>query len=257
MKISLLQWDTVWEDPQANFNVVKRLLDNACAQDRPDLVCLPELFATGFTMNVEELAEPPQGPTYQFLSKIADQYDIYLQGSAIRQAGKRGQNMAYIFSPDGNEIAQYAKIHPFSFADEDQYYEPGQDVVTVDILGFTICPVICYDLRFPSMFQKAVQKGADVFLIPANWPSPRLDHWQTLLRARAIENQSYVAAINRTGHGNDLDYPGHSTLIDPWGKTIEELQDEEGCLTEQVTKSRLNEIRSSYPFLQDMRFDIQ
>lgn len=256
MKISLLQWDTVWEDPGANFDVVRRLLEQTCEQDQPDLVCLPELFATGFTMNVENLSEPPEGPTHQFLQKMANEHNIYLQGSTLQQAGNRGKNMVYIFSPDGEEIAQYAKIHPFSFADEDRYYEPGDEVVTVDILDFTVCPVICYDLRFPSMFQKAVQAGADLFLVPANWPTPRLDHWETLLKARAIENQSYVAAANRTGSGNDLDYPGHSMLVDPWGEVIDVLPEDDRCLTGQVNKSRLEEVRNSYPFLQDMRLEI-
>ncbi len=257
MKISLLQWNTIWEDPEANYELVKDLLETTCQQDHPDLVSLPELFATGFTMNVDDLAEPPEGPTYEFLREMADEHDIFLQGSSLQQAGKRGKNMVYIFSPEGEEIAQYAKIHPFSYADEDQYYEPGNTVVTVDILGFTVCPVICYDLRFPSMFQKAVRDGADLFLVPANWPTPRLDHWETLLRARAIENQSYVAAANRTGQGNDLEYPGHSMLIDPWGTVINVLQEEDSILTEEVDRSRLKEIRSSYPFLQDMRFEIQ
>ncbi len=257
MKIALLQWNTIWEEPPSNFEVVNQMLADLCGHEDPDLVGLPELFATGFTMNVDELAEPEKGPTCRFLQEQADRHDIYLQGSVLQKSdGRRGRNMVVIFSPDGSRIAEYTKIHPFSYADEDQYYEPGSEVITVRIRGIVVCPVICYDLRFPSLFRKGVQKGAELFLVPANWPENRLDHWKTLLRARAIENQAFVAAPNRTGTGNGLKYPGYSTLIDPWGDTVGCLGDEEGFLIGTVEKERVEEVRSSYPFLQDMSFDV-
>lgn len=257
MKIALLQWDTYWEDPESNFGRVRELLDEVVDEETPELVSLPELFATGFSMNVDELAEPVGGPTYEFLSKQAQRYDLFLQGSILERAGNRGKNVAIIFNPDGEVICRYAKIHPFSYADEDQYYEPGTRVETTDILGITVCPVICYDLRFPELFRKGIQNGAELFLVPANWPTARLDHWNTLLHARAIENQTYVAAANRTGEGNGLKYPGHSTLVDPWGETVDVLDDQEGVLIGHVDPERLEEIRTSYPFLQDKRLDVE
>jgi len=253
MRIALLQWNTAWEDPRANFDHVRERLASVCRDQDPDFVSLPELFATGFTMNVDELAEEREGPTDAFLREMAAEHDIYLQGAAIHRADDRGENTALIYNPDGELVCRYVKVHPFSYEDEDRYYRPGDAVRTVDVHGFTICPVICYDLRFPELFREGVRQGADLFLVPANWPTPRLDHWRTLLRARAIENLSYVAAANRAGSGGGLDFPGHSCVYGPWGEKTSELDDTPGYLVQDVSPARVREVRADYPFLQDMR----
>ncbi len=253
MHISLLQWDTAWEQPEKNFDRVRELLEDRLAVSDPDLVCLPEMFATGFSMNVEEIAEEPDGPTHEFLSDLAREHGMFLQGSAVHRSGDLGENMALIYDPDGTLVCQYSKIHPFSYLDENEHYRSGSEVRTVNINGFTVCPVICFDLRFPEIFRRGVVRGADLFLVPANWPSSRLDHWQTLLRARAIENQAFVVAPNRTGEGNGLRFPGNSMVVDPWGQVRSSMGEEEGGITVEITLDEVVETRQEYPFLRDMK----
>lgn len=255
MKIALLQWDTAWEDREANFDTVQRYVRELVSEEDPDLICLPELFATGFTMNVENCGEIPDGPTHDFLSELSREHNTFVLGSAIYREPEeeKGRNMALLYDDNGERMAQYAKIHPFSYLEEDNYYTAGSELTLIDLEGFTICPLICYDLRFPELFRTAVLNGADCFVLPANWPSSRLDHWKTLLTARAIENQSYIIAPNRTGSGDDLPFPGHSTVIDPWGEVVGQLDSEEGWLCCEILPDRVADIRSDYPFLNDLK----
>src|SRR5581483_11109551 len=196
MKIIGCQFDIAWEDKPANFARVRSLLETR----RPlagELVLLPEMFATGFSMNVAQIAEPEGGPTETFLRETARELQIDLLGGFVRREQGRGSNQAVCYDPQGRELARYRKLHPFTFGGESDHYAPGTQIVTFDWHGVRVSPFICYDLRFPEVFRAAMAQGAELLAVIANWPEAREAHWITLLRARAIENQAYVAGVNR------------------------------------------------------------
>lgn len=260
MKIVLLQLDTAWENPEANFETVRSFMNEIRdEQSEADMfVCLPEMFATGFSMNVDEMADEPRGKTFEFLSNIARSYEVHLLGTAMERNpdSELGENVAYLLDPDGNELGRYVKIHPFSYSGEDQYYQGGENIVAESMGEFTATPAICYDLRFPELFRESIHRGTDLFVVPANFPEPRLDHWRSLLRARAIENQAYVAGVNRTGSGGGNLYPGHSMVVNPWGNIMKEMDQNEGWLSLKISSDQLREIRNNFPFLNDMKRSI-
>jgi predicted amidohydrolase len=251
MKIACFQYDTAWEDRDANLATVARMLDEMPSDT--DMVILPELFAVGFTMNIDGVVEDAEGPTHEFLAREAGTRGIRIVGSAVHDQNGLGRNMALVYNSEGEHVCSYAKIHPFSYAGENEYYAEGTEITIFESKGMAFCPFVCYDLRFPEIFRKAVRRGVDAFILPANWPTARLDHWKTLIRARAIENQAYMIAVNRTGEGNGVAYPGHSMVIDPWGDVVAELGDEEGILSAEISRERVEHIRSTYPFLKDMK----
>ena len=158
-----------------------------------------------------------------------------------------------VIDPQGETIANYCKLHPFSQGKEDQYYEPGNEIVTFSWQGFTVAPFVCYDLRFPEIFRTAVRRGANLFCVIANWPEARIQHWVTLLQARAIENQAYVVGVNRVGNDPTLRYPGRSLVVDPMGEIIADAGDREGVTFADVQIDRVTTTREKLPFLKDMR----
>lgn len=259
MKIALLQLDTVWEKPEENYEKVERMtkeISHEHGDNTVIMVALPEMFATGYTMDVNTYADERRGKTFQFLQNLAETSDVYVLGTAVEvseEDPKKGENVSYIIDRDGNELARYVKIHPFTYEQEDEYYQSGSEVVTASIEDFVVSPAICYDLRFPELFRSAVLDRANLFYVPANFPHERLDHWRSLLRARAIENQAWIVGVNRTGKGQNLVYPGHSMIVNPWGNIVQEMDQKETSLTVKVSSEQLEEIRGKYPFLQDMK----
>jgi len=250
-----IQLDIAWEDPPANHGRVEELLEGADVAEG-SLVVLPEMFATGFSMDVAAVAEPAGGATETFLSSIAARYGSWVIGGVVTQgAGGKGRNEAVAFGADGGEVARYRKRHPFSFADETDYYEPGDDIVRFECSGFTVSPFICYDLRFPECFRASVTRGTDVFVVIANWPAAREAHWPALLRARAIENQSYVVGINRCGSDPKHSYSGRSLVLDPIGEVLADAGNEEGLVRAGLEGAFLAKCRSDFPVLADMRMD--
>ena len=177
-----IQLDIVWEDKPANHDKVRRLLSSAHPAPGA-LVVLPEMFATGFSMNLQAVSDD-DGTTQRFLADIAKEFQVNILAGLVRDR----RNEAVLFNAEGREVARYAKMHPFKFAGEN--VEPGTEPVVVDCAEFKLAPTVCYDLRFPELFRAGVKRGANLFAVIANWPTPRLDHWLTLLKARAIENQS-------------------------------------------------------------------
>src|SRR5687767_4770659 len=256
MQLIGLQLDIAWEDREKNHARVREMLHQH-PPPRNALVALPEMFASGFSMNVEKIAEDESRPTERFLAALSRELGVYLVGGlATRGQDGRGRNEAVVTSPAGETISRYCKLHPFSPGKEKQHYSAGDQIVTFDWNGVTVAPLICYDLRFPEAFRRATRKGAQVLVVIANWPSPRVEHWVTLLRARAIENQAYVLGVNRCGTDPYLPYPGRSLIVDYRGEVLADAGDREGVIAADIAPAAQAAYRKELPFLDDMRDDL-
>jgi predicted amidohydrolase len=253
MRVIGLQLDCVWENKPANHAKVLSLLERA--KPGPEtLVVLPEMFATGFSMNVKGIDDTESRETQDFLSRVAVEYKVYLAGGVVTtNADGRGLNQCVVYSPDGDEVARYSKMQPFTLGGESDHYAAGQRPVVFNCLGFNVAPFICYDLRFPEIFRAAVAQGANLFPVIASWPVAREDHWLALLNARAIENQSYVVGVNRCGDDPKLHHSGRSAVFDPGGKCLADAGNEEGWVDVALELQDLIEYRKQLPFLNDMR----
>ncbi len=253
MKIYGLQWDIRWEDKPGNFEIVRRLTRQA-APERGSLVVLPEMFATGFSMNAVAIAEDCDGHTEQFLSGLASSLQCsVLAGAAIRDTDGRPRNKCLVFGPDGKLAASYTKIRPFNPGGESAHYTAGDKVCLFDWGGVSTAPFICYDLRFPELFREAARVGRPRLLaVIASWPAKRLHHWPRLLQARAIENQSYVIGVNRIGSDPSFEYAGRSIIVDPQGEIIADAGSLECVISASLDIESLDQYRKGLPFLDDM-----
>ena len=250
------QFDIVWEDKPANFAQVRKLLATS-AIEKGSLIVLPEMFATGFSLAVDEIAEETGGPTHEFLADLARQWQSYVIGGIVaRDRDGRGLNRALVMGPGGELVAEYTKLHPFSFGGETGCYAAGSEVVVADVGEFRTAIAICYDLRFPELLRQAVVSGANLIVVIANWPEARDVHWQALLVARAIENQAYVVGVNRTGNDPQLAYAGHSMIVDPRGHTLFLADSQPQLLVADLDLASLVEYRRTFPALADMRPDL-
>jgi omega-amidase len=253
MKIFAVQFDIAWENKPANYARVRELL----AAERPSngsLVVLPEMFATGFSLNVAALAEAGPSGTEAFLAQTARDLGVHILGGLIvQQADGRGLNQAVAFSPGGEEIARYTKMRTFTPGGESLHYAAGSQLVTFPWQNLRAAPFICYDLRFPELFRGAVRQGAQLFVVIANWPAARVHHWVTLLQARAIENQAYVVGVNRCGNDPQLAYPGRSLIVSPRGEILAEAGGGERVLGAELDLAAMQAYRADFPVLQDMR----
>jgi predicted amidohydrolase len=253
MRVAAIQHDIVWEDPQANFERLAPLLAYA-AGEGARLAVLTEMYATGFSMSTERIAEPIDGLGTEFLVEQAARHDMWVCGTVPARAADaaRPANTLVLAAPDG-AVRRYRKIHPFSYSGEHERYDAGDQFVTVDVEGVRCSLFVCYDLRFADEFW-ALAPETDCYLVPANWPASRREHWRTLLRARAVENQAYVVGVNRVGEGGGLEYVGDSAIIGPFG---EELADGAGAgeavLLAEVDPEHVASIRARFPFLADRR----
>lgn len=249
------QFDLAWEDKPASFARVRALLEGVEVPARA-LIVLPEMFATGFSMNAAAIAEPEDGETAAFLAGLARANDAYILGGMVtRGADGRGRNQAVVFGPDGGERARYTKMHPFTYGGEAAHYAAGERPVLFDWEGVTVAPFICYDLRFPEIFRRAAVQGAELFAVIANWPEARVAHWETLLAARAIENQAFVVGVNRSGRDPNLCYPGRSRLLGPRGESLAEGGEGSEPLRAELDPADLRAYRAALPFLEDIRRD--
>ncbi len=255
LSIHALQTDIVWEDKAANFAHVAAWLAQA-PPDEGSLVVLPEMFATGFSMNARGIAENiDTGVTAGFLSQIAQQHRCFVLGGIVMQnGGERPRNEAVVFDPSGESVNRYAKMYPFTPSGESANYAAGDVPVVMEIGGVRVAPLICYDLRFPEVFRQALDRGAEAFIVIASWPVARIHHWTALLRARAIENQAYVVGVNRVGvDPTPLMYPGGSIVIDPSGFVLAEGGDQETIVSATLDPTFVSRYRKSLPFLADRR----
>ncbi len=248
LKTALLQVDLVWEDIEANKKQFQEKIKALSAD--VDLIVLPEMFTTGFSMNAENLAEPPYGSSFEWMRQMASEKDAAVTGSVITAENGKFYNRLYFVFPDGSS-EKYDKKHTFTLAKENETYAAGKERLIVDYKGWKICPLVCYDLRFPVWARNTVDY--DLLLYVANWPAPRVHAWDVLLQARAIENMSYCIGVNRVGRdGKELDYVGHSAAYDGLGKRVSKTTSETEFSEEVILeRSHLDEIRTQLKFLQD------
>ena len=246
MNITLVQSALYWENIEKNLSSFEEKLNNI---GQTDLIILPEMFSTGFSMNASAVAESMDGTAVNWMRKTAAKKNSAITGSLIIREGEKFYNRLIFMRPDGS-FEQYDKKHLFTMAKEEETYTAGTEKIIIDYLGWKICPLICYDLRFPIWNRNL--EDYDLAIYVANWPDRRSYHWRSLLTARAIENQCYVAAVNRVGtDGKDLYYSGHSSLIDPTGEAIYQKADAEDIQQIDLNKEYLIEIRTKLPFLKD------
>ena len=253
MRVSAIQHDISWEDPAASFKIIEPMVAEA-VDGGAELVVLTEMFSTGFSMNASNISEPLDGPAATFLQDQASLHRVTIAGSAPTKHPdfERPVNLLTVAEPNG-ETHRYAKIHPFSYSGEDQHYSPGTDFCTVSIGGMSCTFFICYDLRFADEFW-ATAATTDMYVIVANWPAARQAHWDTLLRARAIENQAFVLAANRVGvDGNGHAYHGGSTVIDPLGVILDRAYEAPAIVSAEVDAATVAEVRRQFPFAADRR----
>lgn len=256
IRVAAIQHDIAWHDRAANFEHLAPMIAGAVASGAR-VVLLTETFSTGFSFDSPDIVEPHGGPSSQFLTEMAITHRVWMGGSCAEIApdspddDQRPSNVFVLVAPDGT-TSRYRKIHPFSHAGEERSVRAGSDFVIVDIDGLRCGLFVCYDLRFADEFW-ALASDIDAYLVIANWPAKRRLHWSTLLRARAIENQSYVVGVNRVGSGGGLDYCGDSAIIDPLGEVLVTGAGVETVLLADLDPAVVASTREHFRFLQDRR----
>jgi omega-amidase len=247
LNLSIVQADLHWHDATGNREQFSAAINGI--EGQPDLIVLPEMFTTGFSMDAPSLAEPMDGETVTWMTETAKARDSAICGSLIISEGDRFYNRFICVEPNGS-MTTYDKRHLFRLADEHNHYAQGNEIQTFELNGFRICPMICYDLRYPVWSRN--RDNYDLLLYVANWPSKRHNAWATLLRARAIENLSYLAGVNRVGQdGNDLPYIGGSAIIDYLGNDLADLGDQPGTATATLELEALQKFRERFAFHKD------
>ena len=257
LRLAAVQHDIVWNDPAANFERLAPRIAGAVASGA-GLVLLTETFSTGFGFAEPGfVTEVEGGPSAQFLVAQAAEHGVWVGGSCpeVRADNETGDdrpsNSFVLAGPDGT-VHRYHKIHPFSHAGEERFVRAGDRFVTVDVGGFRVSMFVCYDLRFADEFWQLAEQ-TDLYLVPANWPAKRREHWMALLHARAIENQAYVVGVNRVGEGSGLDYSGDSRIIDPLGRVLAAASRTETVLLADLSTDEVTSTRSHFRFLPDRR----
>ena len=260
LTVTLVQSNLYWEDKAANLQMLEEKIRSV--KMRTELVILPEMFNTGFSMNPEKLAEAMDGETVQWMKRIASQKNIILTGSLIIEENGNYYNRLIWMLPNG-QFGIYDKRHRFAYGGEDQQFAAGNKRLIASVKGWKINLLICYDLRFPVWARQQVSIGGDIsdttdafeydlLIYVANWPERRIPAWHTLLQARAIENQCYTIGVNRVGRdGNDIAYNGSSMIVDPLGEIIYQKNGEEDVYTYTFEMKKLEEVRSRFPFWKD------
>jgi omega-amidase len=254
VKVALIQLDIAWEDRKRNYEKAEFFAKRA-ADEKYDIIVFPEMFNTGFSMNLTAVADEGIGETTSVLSGIAKKNKINLiAGFPIKSpAEEKGRNLAVVYDRAGMLVATYTKMHPFCLSGEDRYYVSGEHVTTFVIDGVPASVFICYDLRFPEVFRKIAKQVKVIFVI-ANWPASRIIHWETLLKARAIENQCFMIGVNRTGTDeNGITYSGASLVCGPQGHLICKGNDSDEYVVCEFDAAEVDKVRTECPFLNDMR----
>lgn len=253
LTITTIQAELKWEDKMANLRMLEEKITSIPGQ--PEVVVIPEMFSTGFSMRPEALAEPMDGPAVSWMRTIAAKKRIILTGSLIIEENGHYFNRLIWMQPNG-QFGYYDKRHRFAYAGEDKHYTAGSKRLITSVKGWKILPLVCYDLRFPvwsrqSSLEDNIQEY-DILIYVANWPQRRSTAWKTLLQARAIENQSYVVGVNRVGNdGNNIYHSGDSMIIDPLGEILYHISEKEDIFTLTLQKETLTEVRQRFPFWRD------
>lgn len=258
IKVALLQFDIQFGDPAANREKVQKMLGEAVSRGAR-LVALPELWTTGYALDrLKKLAEEEEAkPSVEFLQQTARREKIWIfSGSIVEKAGEKFYNTSYIIGDDGVIAGRFRKVHLFSLMDEDKYFAAGDGICVVDTPFGKAGTVICYDIRFPELTRKVAAQGAVLTVIPAEWPHPRREHWRILNRARAVENQNFVLAVNRVGVSGSTHFCGNSMIIDPWGEVLVQGGEEEAVIMAELDLSQVEKVRNTIPCWRDRRLDV-
>lgn len=246
LNIALIQTPLVWENPEANRHNFEQKIEQV--KSGTDLIVLPEMFTTGFTMNPEKIAETMEGDTVKWMKGIAARNNFAVLGSVVIDNNGDFFNRAIFVHPSG-DTDSYDKRHTFTLAGENEVYKAGLFKKTIDYRGWKICPLICYDLRFP-VWSRNIE-NYDVLVYMANWPKPRINAWDTLLKARAIENMSYCVGVNRIGEDEkNNEYSGHSAVYDVLGNEIA-FSEKEEIIYATLDKVKISKYREKLKFLED------
>jgi omega-amidase len=253
LHFTLIQTALHWEDKNANLQMLEQKIQSIL--EPTNVVILPEMFSTGFSMNPEQLAETVDGPTLRWMKKVSASKKIILTGSAIIEEEGKNYNRLVWMLPNG-QYGYYDKRHLFAYGEEDKHYSAGTKRLIASVNGWKINLMVCYDLRFPvwarQQFGEEGNFEYDVLIYVANWPERRNLAWKSLLRARAIENQCYVIGVNRVGNdGKNIYHSGDSMVIDPLGEILYEKANEEDVFTIPLSKERLKEVREKFQFWRD------
>lgn len=252
MRVVAVQIDMEWENKAANCAKVAALLKQAKVA-AGSLVVLPEMFATGFSMNVKVTSEGSERPTEKYLQTLAGQMGVTFVAGVVSDASAgKGFNEAVVIGEAG-VIARYQKNQPFVPGKEAEHYDAGDQVISFRFDGATIVPFVCYDLRFPELIRKAAKLGAEVICVISSWPAARALHWVRLLQARAIENQAFVIGVNRCGNDPSFHYGGRSIIVDQHGEIVADAGENEGVIQAELNLEALRGYREKLPFLKDMK----
>ena len=250
MKIGLVQYNPIWEDKEANK---EKLIQITSEGNDVELFIFPEMTLTGFTMKSESVGEGIQGDSFRFFSELAQTKNTNVIAGIVEKTKNRYYNSLIHILPNGKLSKLYRKIYPFSYSGENEHYNAGAHPAVTKIKKWKIGLSICYDLRFPELYRKYGKRRTHLIINTANWPNTRIEHWRTLLKARAIENQCYVAGVNRVGDDPKLHYTGYSSVFNPMGKEIVSVENEEKVIIAEIDKNFVNEVREKFPFLDDMK----
>ena len=252
MRIALAQTQIIWEEKNENIKKALKIVEKQ-ARERTKLVLFPEMSFTGFSMNTGVTKEEG-GDTREKIIKIACLNDVSVGYGWVKDCGEKCENHYSIIDSKGNMISDYVKIHPFSCSGEDKFFRGGEELTIFELDGIKFSTFICYDLRFPEIFQ-AVSDKVDAVIVPANWPAKRSAHWENLLRARAIENQIYILGINCVGNIGGTEYKGGSCIINPDGEILEIEKNREKILLYDLRKD-VEQYRENFQMKKDRKWSL-
>ena len=256
LRISLGQMQVVLGDVRKNTNTAEEMITEA-AQRGSHLIVLPELWSTGYALDQSrELANQLNVGTFAQMATLATQNKISIVGSVLEKRGLEVSNSGTFFAPNGRLMGVYRKVHLFRLMAEDRWLQPGSAPLLMDLPWGTTGMAICYDLRFPELFRRYAVQGAKVIVLPAEWPIERIDHWRTLLQARAIENQCFMVATNCAGVSGDKTFGGHSMIVDPWGKIVVEIGENPMLVTAEIDLDYVDVVRNRISVFDDRRPDV-
>ncbi len=255
MNVVAVQYDIVWENPDRNYELVSELVESA-PPEPGDLLILPEMFSTGFSMNTQATLEPGRetDQSAEFMRSLARKFDCDIIGGVVwpdENSQDQPGNQAVWIQRDGGYLGAYQKICPFSMVGEDQVHKAGHEVPVFNWNGIQVAMLVCYDLRFPELFREALAKGAEMFVVIANWPERRESHWTRLIECRAIENLAYVVGVNRTGADPNFTYPGRTRMVDPLGDVLADGGAEVSLVRTRIEIEKVRDWRKNFPAYQD------
>jgi predicted amidohydrolase len=252
LRVAVIQHDIVWESREETLRALAPRVARAAA-DGARLIVLSEMFAVGFSMNIDLTAEPDNGPTTEWLFEQARRHGAWVGGTIpVRDDGEQLAYNTFVFAGPSGDVRRYRKIHPFTYGGEREAFAAGAEIISLEIDGVRVTPFVCYDLRFADVFWESAA-ATDVYVVSANWPETRRRHWTSLLAARAIENQAYVVGCNRVGTGGKLTYVGDSAVLSPMGDVLASAAEVEATLVVDVDPARVAEVRERFPFAADRR----